>query len=174
MVWRRRKSFVKPRQQIWFGLELVVVAIGFIILAAFLLFVPPMSELMGDTESNARVLEDLIKIVLLEWPLVTVAMLVLFIIGLLMSHRLAGPLFGLEKVIADWSRGDRTARVRFRKYDYLLSLKEPLNSFFDQEEQLLKQVEGVAQEIATHSTDESARKKAGELLSLIKKNEESE
>ena len=56
MKWRRRKSVVNFRQQIWFSLELVAVAFGFVIICAFFLFIP------GDLNSQA-LLDDFVMYV---------------------------------------------------------------------------------------------------------------
>ena len=93
MVWRRRKSVVNPRQQIWFGLEVVFAAFGFVILCAYLLFVPPMSDWFGGDETGGRLFDEVIRFLLIKWPMICVAGVVLFVIGVLMAHRLAGPFF---------------------------------------------------------------------------------
>src|SRR6266481_6242321 len=98
MVWRRRKSVVNLRQQLWFALELTAVAIGFNFLCAFFLFVPPFSDLIGG-ETPEWLLTELQKMIFLKWPMIMIALLVLVVIGVLMSHRMWGPLYGLERVI---------------------------------------------------------------------------
>ncbi|MFH1018977.1 MAG: methyl-accepting chemotaxis protein [Pseudomonadota bacterium] len=167
MMWRRRKSIVNPRQQMWFGLEVVVIAIAFNVLCGFLLFIPPMSDLWGDPGQTARVYRSLTEVVLLKWPLVMLALLVMWAFGVLMSNRLAGPLIGLERVLRAWRAGDRTARVRFRKYDYLLPVKDSLNATLDQQEALLKQAGELADGIEKASSDPAVRAKVTELKSLL-------
>jgi hypothetical protein len=165
MFWRRRKSVVNIRQQVWFGLELVVVAIGFVILCAFLLFIFPLGNWFGG-EVDPALLEQLMKLVFVKWPLIMLALGVLFVMGVLMSHRLAGPLFGLEKTISAWREGDRTSRVRFRKYDYLISVMKPLNDFFDDEQRKWADVEALAKDIPGE--------KGEKILSISKSNPPSE
>ncbi|MFH1262607.1 MAG: methyl-accepting chemotaxis protein [Pseudomonadota bacterium] len=159
---------MNPRQQIWFGLEVVFVAIGFIILCAFLLFVPPMSDWFGE-ESAPWLLDELNRTILIKWPLMFVAMIVLFIIGVLMAHRLAGPMQGLSNVLSAWMEGDRSARVRFRKYDYLLPMREPLNHFLETEENVVTQAQELARSVIAGNDSTGAKPKAEELLALLKR-----
>lgn len=144
MRWRRKQSVTNPRQQIWFGLEVVAIALGFVLLCAFVLFIPPMSDLIATDTPSEQVLEVFITFVLQKWIMVLLAMLILFVMGVLMAHRLYGPLFGLDKALRSWMAGDRKARVYFRKYDFLLPAKEVMNQFLSKEEDRLKRIEEVA------------------------------
>jgi methyl-accepting chemotaxis protein len=167
MMWRRRKSIVNPKQQAWFGLEMVVIAIAFNVLCAFLLFIPPMSDLFGGSEGSAELLTSLTDVVLLKWPLIVLALAVMWAFGVLMSNRLAGPLIGLERVFRSWMAGDRSARAHFRKYDYLLSVQSTINALLDQQEGLLKQAGEIASGIEQMSADPALKQKAAELKALL-------
>lgn len=174
MAWRRRKSIVNPKQQIWFGLETVMISIGFAVLCAFFLFIPPMSDLLGHDDSAAQILDAITKIVLLKWPLVMLAIVVIFIVGMLMGHRVSGPLLGLEKVITAWNRGDRKARVHFRKYDYIMSSMPFINSLLDFEERKLLEIEGLAKSIESGSNIEQMKQQARQILEASQKTNELE
>lgn len=168
MIWRRRKSVVNPRQQIWFGLEVVFVAVGFVILCGFLLFIPPMSHWLGGDESGGWLFEELNRVVLMKWPMVFLALIVLFVIGVLMAHRLAGPMRGFAGVLSAWRKGDRKARVRFRRYDYLLPMMEPLNTFLETQEKISDQAQDLAQSVVSGACSADLKKKAENLLGLLK------
>jgi methyl-accepting chemotaxis protein len=169
MIWRRRKSVVDPKQQIWFGLEIVFVAVGFIILCAFLLFVPPMSDWLGGDQTGGMLFDDLNRFLLIKWPMICVAAVVLFVIGVLMAHRLSGPMKGLGAVLSAWASGDRKARVHFRRYDYILPMMEPLNAFLDGQEQMAAQASDLAQSVVRGANAAETKKKAEDLIALLKK-----
>ena len=174
MMWRRKQSIVNFRAQFWFALELLVIAIGFDILCAFFFFVPPFNEMFDGGKTSEWLFRELQAVIFTKWPLIMVAMVIFVIIGILLAHRLWGPLFGLTRVAQRWKEGDRSARVYFRKYDYLLPVKAPLNEFFDAEELLIQKVESLAREIegdASKGDSESVKKKATELLALVGKKE---
>ena len=170
MGWRRKQSLVNSHGQSWFALELIVITIGFSMIGFFLLFVPPMSEIIGEPEVAEEMLSLLLPFILLRWPLVILAWAILFIIGILMSHRLYGPLMGLSRTLERWMKGDRSARVYFRKYDYLLPAKKELNTFFEKHEKLLDESLALAKEIkdrATEGKNIEAAEKAAKLMKLL-------
>jgi methyl-accepting chemotaxis protein len=167
MVWRRRQSIVDLRQQVWFGLELVFLGLGFIFLSAFLIFIPPMSDWFGETTAD-WLLAEMARAVFVKWPMVLVAFAVLFVVGVLMAHRLAGPMKGLNGVLSAWMRGDRKSRVRFRRYDYLLPMMSPLNTFLESQEKILGGAEDLAQSVVTGGDSSASKKKAEALLELLK------
>ena len=57
-----------------------------------------------------------------------IAAMVVFI---MLSHRIAGPLYRFEKDLEDISSGDLTKRISLRKTDQLTELKESLNVLID-------------------------------------------
>jgi signal transduction histidine kinase len=58
--------------------------------------------------------------------------LLLFIWGVIFSHRLVGPLERLQRKLEDMARdGDYKARLSVRKYDYIKPLVESVNKLLD-------------------------------------------
>ncbi len=170
MRWRRRKSIVNHRQQIWFGLEVLVIGLGFILLCAFLLFIPPMSDLFVTDIPSDQMFELIGTFVLQKWLMMLVAMGILFLMGMLMAHRFAGPLIGLDKVLRTWMAGDWSARVNFRKYDYILPAKEVINEFLSKEEERLKRIEELAKLIETEGNSEIIKSSGREILKITREN----
>ena len=62
----------------------------------------------------------LIRNLLLVSPLV-------FILGLLFSHRIAGPLYRIEKTIDEIAKGNLTIRIKLRQGDELSDLADEIN-----------------------------------------------
>lgn len=69
------------------------------------------------------------------WPLLLIILITAIGMGLsgmvvfiLLSHRIAGPLYRFEKDLGDISYGDLTKRINLRKTDQLTEIKEALNS----------------------------------------------
>ncbi|MCB0307974.1 MAG: methyl-accepting chemotaxis protein [Bdellovibrionales bacterium] len=172
MIWRRRKSLVNPKQQIWFGLELVVVAIGFNLICFFFLFLSPISDLFGP--SNDELLTALLNTIYLKWPLVIISMIVLLLIGILMSHRLYGPLYGIHSVLDKWLTGDKSARLRIRKFDYLLPLMKPFNAVLDKLEKEQQKASDLAKAAIKQNTGSDLEQKAKDYLANIEARDEAE
>ena len=167
MMWRRKKSLVNPKQQLWFGLELIVVSVGFIFLCAYLIFLPPTSEWFGGGEMASSLIQPLGELIFMDWILITFAVLILLVFGILMSHRLSGSMFGLLKVLDQFQSGNRSARVFFRKYDYLVSLMNPLNDFLSQEQKRIEETEKLLSEIE-NQTSGGTQEKIKQALSALR------
>ncbi|MFC1667150.1 HAMP domain-containing protein [Candidatus Omnitrophota bacterium] len=54
---------------------------------------------------------------------------------LVLSHRVAGPIYRLEKDLADIAKGNFSIRIKFRKKDELKSIAEAINKILDEMEQ---------------------------------------
>ncbi|MFA6078656.1 MAG: methyl-accepting chemotaxis protein [Candidatus Omnitrophota bacterium] len=50
---------------------------------------------------------------------------------IMLSHRLAGPLFRFESTLKDLENGDLTQRINLRKTDEIMALKESLNTLIE-------------------------------------------
>lgn len=58
---------------------------------------------------------------------------------LILSHRLAGPIYRLEKDLEDIAKGNFSLRIKFRKKDELKSIAEGINRILDEiEKRLIK------------------------------------
>lgn len=51
----------------------------------------------------------------------------LFIFGLILSHRIAGPLEKLKNSLEDYSNGDKIHKLKFRKNDFFKDLADTFN-----------------------------------------------
>lgn len=60
-----------------------------------------------------------------------IVFIVIFVYGVLISHRLAGPIFRLEKDLDRIIAGDHSVRIRFRQQDSLDSLAARINRVLD-------------------------------------------
>ncbi|MFH1854579.1 MAG: HAMP domain-containing protein [Candidatus Omnitrophota bacterium] len=56
---------------------------------------------------------------------------------LILSHRLAGPIYRLEKDLEDIAKGNFSIRIKFRKKDELKSIAEGINRILDEMEKRL-------------------------------------
>jgi signal transduction histidine kinase len=58
-----------------------------------------------------------------------VAILLVFILGLMLSHKIAGPIHRLKMYMTDMSQGQELGDLSFRKGDYFLELPPIVNQF---------------------------------------------
>jgi len=55
----------------------------------------------------------------------------IFILGLLFSHKIAGPVYRISKTLNDISNGDLSLRIRLREGDELVDLANTINNLVD-------------------------------------------
>ncbi len=132
---RRKRYFIKSGLQARY-LRLILLAVAlptflFAFCLYYLIFYL-MAEQLGIPESIAYnitpVLGKINFILLLGLPVIAVALLLW---GLLISHRIAGPIYRLEKELDKISKGDFSLRIKFRKKDELASIAEGINKVLD-------------------------------------------
>ena len=75
---------------------------------------------------------------------------------ILLSHRIAGPLFRFESDMKDISQGDLTKRTSLRRTDQLTELKEALNVLTSSMDERLGRVKDMLQEIETLMLDKNS------------------
>ena len=132
---RRKRYFIKAGLQLRY-LRLVLLAI---ILPVFLfsaclyyLIIYLMAQQLGIPESifyNITPVVNKINIILLI-GLPVISLLILFW-GLIISHRIAGPLYRLERELERIAQGDFSLRIRLRRRDELISIAQGINKVLD-------------------------------------------
>jgi len=67
--------------------------------------------------------------------------IVISIISIFTSHKLAGPIYRAEKILDSFADGDMTQKLRFRKYDPLKDVEDAYNKAIREFTQKLKAVD---------------------------------
>lgn len=131
---RRKQYFIATRFQVkYIGLILLLIFLtatlcsyvvyytSMISMGEKLANVYPQGRLMAIVNTvNTRILFSLILIT----PLVAM-------IGLFLSHRIAGPIYRMERFLNDVAGGDLTQRLTLRKKDELINLANGINNVVD-------------------------------------------
>jgi len=131
---RRKQYFIATRFQVkYIGLILLLIFLtaalcsyvvyytSMISMGEKLASVYPQGRLMAIVSAvNIRILFSLIIIT----PLVAM-------IGLFLSHRIAGPIYRMERFLNDVAGGDLTQRLTLRKKDELINLANGINNVVD-------------------------------------------
>ena len=112
---RRRRYLVNKRLQFSFFLEWMILPIVFIF--AFLYY---------SRFNPVALVVCIVVVIVLSWR------------ALILSHRLAGPVYRLEKDLQDIAKGNFSIRIKFRKKDELKSIAEGINRILDEMEKRLE------------------------------------
>jgi methyl-accepting chemotaxis protein len=131
---RRRNYFIKKSYQAKFSAKFAVLIVLEALLIAGLFWVVSKSTLTTGYEGNTLRIErtpqffltSLSLIMLIAAVGVGITAMLVFIVH---SHRIAGPLFRLQRDIQELSGGDFTRRLNFRTTDELHELAEALNAY---------------------------------------------
>ncbi|MBU3911221.1 MAG: methyl-accepting chemotaxis protein [Candidatus Omnitrophica bacterium] len=120
MSYRKRKRFiVNKKLQLGIFLKWIIVP------------VMALSAVIYYFRGNAYVLVvAIIALLLFSWRI------------LVLSHRLAGPMYRLEKDLEDIAKGNFSIRIKFRKKDELKSIADGINRILDEMEKKVTNRQG--------------------------------
>ena len=126
---RRRRLLVDDLQYRLLAVNLLYVVTVLLIFAAAL-FLPLMLELGSEATSFAEKQEAASQFLSLHtrvWPALLAVFLLLAVHSLVVSHRVAGPLYGFRRVLRAVGDGKLTVRAKIRKNDYLAEEADSIN-----------------------------------------------
>ncbi|MGC4098537.1 MAG: methyl-accepting chemotaxis protein [Nitrospira sp.] len=137
----RRDGFFIHRIQrgyaAWIGLLLFLYSSLFFAVAFYGTHLKPMLALYSSDSLEERQTAAEKMLMLSETVSVAVPVLIFgsLIFSLIMTRRVAGPLYRLDQGIQQWARGNLRWRIRFRPSDRLDELAETVNQTFENLEQ---------------------------------------
>jgi len=127
----RRKGRLVDRQfQIGLAWRMLLVFLLLFFVGIFLVFAPSMLGLLaGETiESLEPAANEFLILHHRIWPAVVVVLLGMFAYTIVVSHRIAGPVYRINDVLRKMIGGEFPDRVTFRKGDYFLETAELLQA----------------------------------------------
>lgn len=132
---RRKKILVKKGMQFrYLGLVLISVILPTLLVGAcfYWLIFTIMAQQLAIPESIAYNLLPAVKrvntILIVGLPIVLVGLAAW---GLMLSHRIAGPVSRLERELEQIAQGDFSIRIKFRRKDELGTIAEGINKVLD-------------------------------------------
>jgi len=172
----RKNYFIKKKFQLNFLLKFVILLlIESFLIAGLFMYVSNDTITTGYLNSTLRIEKtpdfffvSLLLIVLIVVIGIGIAAMVIF---LLLSHRIAGPLYRFEKTLKEAEGGDLTARIDLRKTDELTKLKESINSAFGSMDSRFGRIKkGLfeLEELLSKPDDPQAVSKARSKINMIK------
>lgn len=109
------------------------------------------------------------------WPLMLIILITAIgmgiagmIVFILLSHRIAGPLYRFEKDLGDMGYGDLTKRISLRKTDQLTEIKEALNSLIGTFDERMARIKAALTELKT-LTDKGEAGNSAQIQNAVKK-----
>lgn len=132
---RRRKMWIDTPEQLVFGARSTVHVLIFMLAAAILIYGPGEGG-MRLSEAQRTTNEFLFHISDRLW-LILPALGLVWLVGVIGSHRVVGPVFGYKRALSDMLEKDLTARALPRKGDHFIELGELMNDAIAAQQALL-------------------------------------
>jgi methyl-accepting chemotaxis protein len=131
-TYKRRQFFIKKEFQSQFILRFCVLILGGGILSTALVLYFSMGNLTALFQNSRLVITDTAFFILpavLYTSFITIVLisLTVILVALFVSHKIAGPIFRLEKDISVIGKGDLAYRIHLRKGDQLRELSADIN-----------------------------------------------
>lgn len=157
---RRRNYFIKKRFQLNFMAGFVIlIVLESLLIAALLAHLSTDTLTTGYLNSVLKVerTSDFFKMSFLLGSFIAVGAIAIagMAIFILLSHRIAGPLYRFEKTVKDIEAGDLTTRINLRKKDEIVTLKESLNVLVESMDKRIGRIKKNISELRTLSDAKS-------------------
>ncbi|HOL22208.1 MAG TPA: hypothetical protein PLQ41_05085 [bacterium] len=138
---RRRNYLInKPLQFIYSGIMIYLLLIGIIVVGVgtyYLTFNTILNELetQGGLSQAYEMVKDINLLILKRVGTMLVIVLVFaFGLGVYYLHRIAGPVYRIEKTIREMAEGKKVEPIRLRKKDFFKSLAEAVNKLIEKQQ----------------------------------------
>ena len=127
MYQRRIKVIDNVFQYRIIAILLVIVVCGVAIFTAGVLLVSALARAQGYAQPGQGLLSIFPPILVND----IVIMLLLIIVGIFLTHRMAGPIFRVQADIDKVLSGEKNVRVKFRRHDAFPELAEKVNKLIE-------------------------------------------
>lgn len=141
----RKKYLVHYRVQIKYVILTILLLLIYTILLLSAIFLPPIAIFQSTNLPLNEQAEAANAYLLLHnniWPGVGALILLFSAVSIFITHRIAGPMFSLNRTIGMISAGDLKTRIKFRKGDDFAELAGEMNRMAETLELLLSGLDG--------------------------------
>ncbi len=130
MVQRRKRYFIMPAFQLrYIGIILLAISVvaAICILTTYHSSMSLLGEKLANVYPQGRLVVTIKEInMIIFYRVMFLTPLVVFI-GILLSHRIAGPAYRIERTLREIGKGDLDIYIKLRKYDELVGIANAIN-----------------------------------------------
>lgn len=141
MPFRRRKYVVKPGFQLRYtGIILIAISAvaAICILSTYYSAISLLGEKLANVYPQGRLVTLLRQVNFIIVLRVLLLMPFVLVIGLLVSHNIAGPAYRIENTLREIGKGNFDIHIKLRKYDELKSIANAVNDMAENLKKLAK------------------------------------
>lgn len=149
-TFKRRKYFIDKRFQAKFILMTILGLVVYTLLFLAIIFVPIMLPIGSDL-SLAEQAESARIFLLLHshiWPAVGIVIVIMGVVSIFVSHKVAGPVYRLSTSMKQVTAGDLSINVELRRGDDMQSLAEQINLHLVELRDFVKTLKNDQQQLA--------------------------
>ena len=150
-IFSRKRFFVSSFQYKFLAASIAYFLVTLLVFTT-VVFAPMVIELQAKTVFSPQKQELANALLYLHtrfWPAIVVLFFLLSFHSILLTHRVAGPLYRFRKICEAAAQGDLSTEVRIRKNDYLHEDAQTINAMF-------KRIRGGLREAAKRNEDTTA------------------
>lgn len=160
MTFQRRIVYIHKEFQNRFILKFCIIALGAMVLASFLLYFFSKDSLTVTYRYHHLALQETAEVLLRPLILSNLIVLLILLIATVLvtmyvSHKIAGPLYGLGKSLESIGEGNLNLKIQFRKGDQLKELASQIN-------QMTKNLNEKVQELQKQAKSLKEKSKSGD------------
>ena len=159
-------EIIPRKNEIFFVLKLIAIIITSLSVSLLILFVFLDKNLGGSYPSAFKVISDIfnrinIYIILAVLAQLCLSSILLFLAALLFSHKIAGPMFRLKRLLEHFGDELEQDEISFRRSDFLPGVSRWFSEFFamlNKRENLFTEAESLLREIDSEAGKDNSSK----------------
>jgi nitrate/nitrite-specific signal transduction histidine kinase len=129
-IQRRRRYVIKPGFQLRYtGIILIAVfAVAAVcILTTYYSSISLLGEKLANVYPQGRLIVTLREVNMIIIFRVLLSIPLIMLIGILLSHRIAGPAYRIERTLREIGKGNFDVYIKLRRYDELVGIADAIN-----------------------------------------------
>jgi len=162
----KNDEIIPRKDEIFFILKLIAIIIVSLSVSLMILFVFLDKNLGGSYPSAFKVISEIFNrinlyILLAVFAQLCLSSILLFIVALLFSHKIAGPMFRLKRLLKHFGDEQEQDGISFRRSDFLSGVSRWFSDFFTlnkKRESLYTEAESLLREIDSETGKDNSSK----------------
>jgi len=146
---KRKKYFLNKELQAKYLVLSIACLLAYTLILLGAIFAPYILPMYSSAPfaEKAAAAETMLMLHTKAWPGIGLVVLLFGLGTVLLTHKIAGPIYVFQTIIKEWIRGNLAARVRLRAGDDLQEMKDDFNCFAEKMEGLIRDLDGEHQKL---------------------------
>lgn len=170
---RRKNYFINKEFQSKFIIKFFLLVLGGALLSTYLLFIFSQDTLTSSYQHSRLLIRSTAQTILpaiVYTNLITLVLITIaaILVTLFISHKIAGPMFRLERGLKELGNGDLTQNIKLRQKDQIAKLAETFNITAASLHEKMRLVRSGVQELQESAVGQDAQEELIEKINLLR------